>query len=72
MELGTISDSSGGIAHLLTHKTDFIPSLVSELENEYWIKMTFPFTADGKLHSLTLKANRPDLRIAAPAAVPLQ
>lgn len=76
--LKTISESTGGVAHLLKDKTQVVPSLLAELANQYWLTLAAPAAADGRMHGLLVKSeNRtviavPTAVMARPSADPLQ
>ena len=71
-ELGTLSEATGGVARFLTHPEKFIPSLSSDIENQYWLTLAPPAAPDGKLHSLSLTTTPGHLRMIAPTAVLIQ
>ncbi len=69
--LQTISEASGGVAHLFKKEVPFVPSLVAEVQNQYWVTLSAPAAGDGRLHALLLKSeNR--VALAAPTAVALR
>ncbi len=68
--LRTLSESTGGVAHLLTGRTDFIPGLLAELDSQYWLTVSSPAAASPRFYSLAIKSGRG--RIAAPRAIFVQ
>jgi hypothetical protein len=70
--LQTISQATGAVAFLMTGATDFVPRVVQQIQNQYWVITAAPSKRDRKLHRVTVTGADLQININAPSAIPIR
>lgn len=70
-ELQGLSEPTGGSTIFLTEPHDFIPSLLQQLDAQYWLTLALPVEDQRRLHLLSLQSDDPSVKLYAPSAIPL-